>query len=343
MSKLDRRFIAFGTGAHDVNIEHVPDGSTRKALTTGPQVIEGAKTFSTAPRTTGEITEASHLATKSYVDNAINGALEGLVWKAPVDYVGTTLPGGTEGMRAIITTNNKIYTYSSGAWNSGINPSNNWVVMCTPTNEEWMFDADTNQWINKSGASVPVATKSLAGKVQPGDGIGVSAGVITADLSSTGGLELSGTSPNKQLALKLTVDGGLSTDSNGLRVKLEAVSPTLVVNGANELGVRLKPNGFILKDATGVYVDPEAMYEHYEEIVLSATNITNKSAVLSVAANIRKPTHSKLGVIGGPLQRYGLDYIIESDGIYVRRIHWGSLGLDGLLEEGDVLQVWYNI
>lgn len=342
MSKLDRRFIALGSGAHDVNLEYVPNGSTRQALTTGTQAISGEKTFAIAPRTTGEITEASQLTTKAYVDNAVENALEGMIWKAPVDYVGETLPEGTEGMRAILTTDNKIYTFTD-AWDAGVAPSDNWTVICTPTNEEWMYDDDTSAWVNRLSATVPVATTAVAGKVQISDGIAVTTGVISVDVSTAGGLELTGTSPDKQLGVKLPADGGLSSDSTGLRVKIEAVSPTLIVNGSNELGVRLKSNGFILKDATGIYVDPEKTYEHYEEVVLTATDITNKQAVLTVAANLRQPTHAKVCVVGGPLQRYGSDYIIESDGSYIRRIHWGSLGLDGLLEEGDILQVWYNI
>ncbi len=348
MHKLDRRFIALGLGDKDLNLEVLPDGTTRKALTDEAQTIDGLKTFSTTPRTLGEVTNVLELVNKAYVDVAIQNALQGIKWKDPVDIVSDVFPTNNlyDGYRFINVTDNKIYTYIDdvNGWDTGVLPERNWTVICSSTDEQWTYDEETSTWIISHSSGVPLATKDSSGKVQIGDGLLVSTGVISLALASNSGLILDGTTPNKELKILVNNEtSGLDLNSEGLFVKLESLSASLSINANNELGVRLKGDGSIQKGPEGLYIDPNVLYEHYEEITLTQTDIDNKYVSLTENVDVRQPQTSKLYVVGSPIQIYNTDYIIEFDGSYIRRIFWGSKGLDGVLEENDTLRIWYNV
>ena len=117
MHKLDRRFIALGLGDKDLNLEVLPDGATRKALTNDAQTIDGLKTFSTTPRTLGSVSNVLDLVNKAYVDVSIQNALQGIKWRDPVEVVGGVFPTENlyDGYRFINLTDNKLYTYVTDA------------------------------------------------------------------------------------------------------------------------------------------------------------------------------------------------------------------------------------
>jgi len=345
MHKLDRRFIALGLGEKDLNLEVLPDGITRKALTTELQEIDGLKVFNTTPQTVGSVNNNVDLVNKVYVDVAIQNALQGIKWRNPVEVVSAEFPTTNlyDGYRFINITDNKIYTYSN-IWDDGVLPEKNWTVICSSTDEQWTFDDDTDSWIVSHSSGVPLATKDSSGKIQVGDGLLVSTGIVSLALSSESGLILEGTTPNKELKVHLdSENSGLVINADGLSINLESLSSTLTINAQNEVGVRLKGTGGILKGSEGIYVDPKLFYEHYEEIVLTETHILDKYVSLSENDDVHQPHTSKLYVIGSPVQVYGVDYIIENDGTYNRRIFWGSMGLDGVLEENDTLRIWYSV
>jgi len=144
----------------------------------------------------------------------------------------------------------------------------------------YTWDRDTDTWIVVSGSgSIPYATKDVAGKVRPLDGLVVASGDIAVALSPVSGLELAGTSPNKTLEISDSIAGpgltitdkvlsiqtgtGLSIDSNGnLNVDATGFIDTTrgldVDPSTNKLFVNLVSGGGLLYDTTtgGLRVDP---------------------------------------------------------------------------------------
>ena len=89
----------------------------------------------------------------------------------------------------------------------------------------YTWDSDASVWNLTGASSIPFASKSVFGKVQISDGIAVASGVISIDVSSSGGLVLSGTSPNKQLVVN--VDGAtLAIVSNAVKIADGGVGAT---------------------------------------------------------------------------------------------------------------------
>ena len=86
------------------------------------------------------------------------------------------------------------------------------------------YDSSTDNNVGRwaffgSEGNIPVSTKSVMGKSQPGDGVAVSSGVYSADIDTTRGLSFSGTSPNKKFGLNISttffefISGALSIKS----------------------------------------------------------------------------------------------------------------------------------
>lgn len=81
-----------------------------------------------------------------------------------------------------------------------------------------------------------------------------------------------------------------------------------------------------------------------EVLTLDSTDITNKYKDLTIASDVKGATNTcSLTVVGGPLQIYGTDYAIVTDGSLSRRVSWDGRGLDGVLESGDKLIVSFLI
>jgi len=74
-----------------------------------------------------------------------------------------------------------------------------------------------------------------------------------------------------------------------------------------------------------------------EEFTLTSTDITNKKVTLTYT-----PVNGnfvRLDVIGGGAQDNGVDFSVNAT---TKELSWSGLGLDGILEAGDVLRVTYN-
>ena len=76
-------------------------------------------------------------------------------------------------------------------------------------------------------------------------------------------------------------------------------------------------------------------------VTLDATDITNKYNDDLVNVPV---TASAVNVcpVGGIPQEYTVDFTIITDGADIKRINWGTLGLDGILASGDKLIVTYT-
>lgn len=319
MPKLDRRFIALGVGPHDLNLELLPDGSTRIALTTENQIISGTKVFTNIPKTSQEPITDSDLTNKAYVDLQIEQKVSGIQWKPPVNEIVETLPlSASEGYRVINLMDNKIYTWENGNWDNGVNPGVNWTVLTKDTDEQLTYDADNQEWIVISYGGMPEATKTSYGKVQIGNGLNVESGIISANPSY--GLTLIGETPNQII--------GVNHDSS-LQVT------------TNLLGIHVKENSGIAVDEDGVYVDySDLLVEKYETFTVDSVILSNK--YVDVSSLIKQDNFTKVQVVGGPMLQYNQDFTVTVDSFGVtRRISWNGYGLDGMLELGEVIQIWY--
>ncbi len=67
MGHFNMRYIKLGTSSHELNIDAIPDGAQRHALTQGEQTIVGIKVFESLPVAMGEPTTGSQLTPKSWV------------------------------------------------------------------------------------------------------------------------------------------------------------------------------------------------------------------------------------------------------------------------------------
>jgi len=77
----------------------------------------------------------------------------------------------------------------------------------------------------------------------------------------------------------------------------------------------------------------------HEAFTLTSTDITNKYVVLANAPKVA--TAVQMSPAGAPLQVNGTDFEVTTDD-GGKRLSWNALGLDGVLEAGEVIQVWYN-
>lgn len=77
-----------------------------------------------------------------------------------------------------------------------------------------------------------------------------------------------------------------------------------------------------------------------ETFTLTGTDITNKYVDL---ASVPKLAGAVIVIPqGGPTQRVTDDFTIITDGSELKRLNWSGLGMDGILESGDKLQVIYS-
>lgn len=84
--------------------------------------------------------------------------------------------------------------------------------------------------------------------------------------------------------------------------------------------------------ATGQY-KPEPLY------TITATDITNKYVVLADAPTDKELT--TFTIFGGLAQAYGVDFTVTPDD-GGKRVSWNGLGLELILEAGDLISIIYN-
>jgi len=76
-----------------------------------------------------------------------------------------------------------------------------------------------------------------------------------------------------------------------------------------------------------------------EYISLTSTHINNKFIDL---VEIPRDAETVMVIpLGGPVQDYGVDFILTSDGLDNRRVSWDTLGLEGVLTSNDKLIINY--
>lgn len=72
---------------------------------------------------------------------------------------------------------------------------------CRECDGSLTWDPDSESWNLTGSASIPYATTDVHGKVKISDGIAVSGGIISVDLTASKGLVLEGSSPNKTISV----------------------------------------------------------------------------------------------------------------------------------------------
>jgi hypothetical protein len=116
-------------------------------------------------------------------------------------------------------------------------------------------EADTGWYVTTNDPitvdTTPIAFSQFAGvgTFTGGDGIDITAGVISVDLGTDPGLEF----VSGQLEVLVNPAGAIEKVAAGIGVILETTNPSLQIV-ANELGVKLDPAGAIIKGAGGVAV-----------------------------------------------------------------------------------------
>lgn len=91
-----------------------------------------------------------------------------------------------------------------------------------------------------------------------------------------------------------------------------------------------------IKQGVPYNVEVAALGRNYDQtLVVTAQNVAEKKFVLSFIPEF--PERIKLTPDGGPQQVYGVDYII----INRNEISWDGLGLDGFLEENELVFLSY--
>jgi hypothetical protein len=207
-------------GTHSVTAEAAADHIADETI---HRVIDDASVSSTKLWSSDK--------TKNYVDNSITG----LTWKPPVDKIVAALPSAAalaDGYRVVLSTDNKIYTVASGAWNSGVMPEANWAVLDKEFDAGYTFDAEGAGWVQFSGAGQIDAGSGLSKSgntisINMGAGIKVlPADEVGLDLESTGGLELSSDLTDGQLRIKSDV-----TTANVAPIALSANGAGVAVDG----------------------------------------------------------------------------------------------------------------
>jgi hypothetical protein len=105
-------------------------------------------------------------------------------------------------------------------------------------------------------------------------------------------------------------------------------------------GNKLKALREVIEFPSGNTLSPaSATGSTTQEFTLSITNISNKFVTLASAPENSSKT--RLTVVNGIEQQYGVDFQITPDNSY-KTLSWASLGLDGVLSIGDILIVTYK-
>lgn len=236
----------------------------------------------------------SDAATKAYVDSVaqslvIKDPVKALSVTNVVTLSGLTTSVdtvllGTDGDRVLLSgqttaSQNGIWVVHSGAWTrptdfvAGTHASGafcfieqgdlykdtGWV--CTTDGPTDVIGTDPLAFVQFSSAGVITAGAGLQKvgteiSAKKGDGIELTSntGAINIDLATNGGLVLTGTSPNKELAALVSANGGVQIDAgNGLALLLNGT--TLQV-GASGVSVKGLPSSFEINGIATAYANP---------------------------------------------------------------------------------------
>jgi hypothetical protein len=121
-------------------------------------------------------------------------------------------------------------------------------------------------------------------------------------------------------------------------LKVSATSPGLEDDGSHGIRVKVKADGGITLDSTGLSVDRSLLNEFLMvEHVITAPDVT--AANFTLATPMANTNQIALTVYGGVPQNYGVDYTAVNS----TTIGWTGLGLATAIAEGDEVQVQYPI
>lgn len=115
-------------------------------------------------------------------------------------------------------------------------------------------------------------------------------------------------------------------------LQIRTVDPATPSEG--QLWLNLANNSINVAKSGGVIKLNDASYT--ETVVITGLNLLTKTLVLSKL--VQNPSRTKIFPEGGPAQIYATDFTVVSPNI----IMWGNMGLDGLLEIGDILVIEYS-
>jgi len=117
-----------------------------------------------------------------------------------------------------------------------------------------------------------------------------------------------------------------------------ATDPGLENDGANAIRVKVKTGGGVLLDSTGLSIDRSQINEvKIIEYTISASDMTLKGFTLETP--MASTNQIALTVYGGLPVNYGSDYTAVDS----TTVGWDGLGLDGLIDVGDEVQVTYSV
>jgi hypothetical protein len=119
---------------------------------------------------------------------------------------------------------------------------------------------------------------------------------------------------------------------NERALQIRESDPSLPVE--NQLWINLSSSSINVAKNGGIVKLNDANYT--ETVVIVAANLSTKT--LTVSRSVQNPSRTKIFPEGGPAQIYSTDFTVVSPNI----ITWGNMGLDGLLEIGDVLVIEYS-
>lgn len=143
------------------------------------------------------------------------------------------------------------------------------------------------------------------------------------------------------------IDIGSGSTGTATEVQDVAVNPTITAVSGNPGDIRYSTatGKIYVKQDSGTTTNWDELAagttEAYttQTITLNATDIANKYIVLAQAPTDKPQT--KLDVVGGIEQQYGVDFQVTTDNAN-KRLSWNGLGLEALLEDGDTLIISYN-
>lgn len=114
-------------------------------------------------------------------------------------------------------------------------------------------------------------------------------------------------------------------------LQLRNTDPVAPVDG--QLWLNVANNSINIAKSGGVIKLNDASYS--ETVTITSSNLLTKTLTLSNP--VQSPHRTKIIPQGGPMQVYAVDFSVVSPGVIV----WGNMGLDDLLEEGDILVIEY--
>jgi hypothetical protein len=175
---------------------------------------------------------------------------------------------------------------------------------------EGSTEADTGWYVTTNDPitvdTTPIAFSQFAGvgTFTGGDGIDITAGVISVDLGTDPGLEFVG----GQLEVLVDPAGAIVKAAAGIGVNLETTNPTLQIV-SNELGVKLDPAGAIITGAGGIAVQVDGT-----TIQINGSNQLEVLAASDAAAVKNSYTVAAGGVTAGdPVYFSGNDTVDDAD------------------------------